>query len=302
MKAVICPIYGEPEVLKMVEVPKPNPKPTELLVKVKATAVNSGDVRVRGLVVSGCLRFVMRLVLGWNKPRKPILGVVFSGIVEQIGEKVTKFNVGDEVYGTTGFKFGTYAEYLTIAENGIVSHKPKNTYFEEAAALPFGGQTAMYFLKKAKAQPHQQILIYGGTGAVGIAAIQLASYYNTDVTVVCSSKGKSLVETFGIQNIICYDQEDFTKIETKFDLIFDCVGKITKKQCQHMLKPNGKYISVESLDVVKETVNQLEILTSLTEQGLYKAVIDKVYSLDEMVEAHRYVDSGRKKGNVIIKV
>ena len=304
MKAIICPKYGPPEVLVIENIPSPIPKKEEVLVKIFATAVNSGDARIRGLNVEGFMKLVMRIVLGFTKPRKPILGTVFSGIVEQVGEAVTQFKVGQEVYGTTGFNQGCYAEYLCISEKKGITHKPKNASFEEAAALPFGGQTAIYFLRKGKIaeikNPH--VLIYGATGSVGTAAVQIAKHYGAVVTAVCSSKGKELVQTLGADNIILYDQEDFTRVSDKFDIIFDAVGKTSKKQCKPLLKPEGKFLTVEGMDIADERTEYLEFLRQLFENKNYDPVIDKVYPMEQMIEAHRYVDTGRKKGNVVLKI
>jgi NADPH:quinone reductase-like Zn-dependent oxidoreductase len=194
MKAVICPKYGPPEVLTIRELPRPTPKKNEVLVKIFASTVNTGDVRIRGLRVKGFMKFVLRIVLGVTKPRRPILGTVFSGIVEQVGETVNQFKVGQEVYGTTGFKQGCHCEYLCISENKVITHKPENASFEEAASLPFGGQAAIYFLRKGKIAEtdNLQVLIYGATGSVGTAAVQIAKHYSAKVTAVCGSKGKEL--------------------------------------------------------------------------------------------------------------
>ena len=304
MKAVICPKYGPPEVLTIRELPKPTPKNNEVLIKIIATSVNTGDVRIRGLRVEGFMKFVMRIMLGFTKPRRPILGTVFSGIVEQVGETVNQFKVGQEVYGTTGLKQGCHSEYICISENKVITHKPKNASFEEAAALPFGGQTAIYFLRKGKIEDikNPQVLIYGATGSVGTAAVQIAKHYGATVTAVCSSKGKELTQALGADKIILYDLEDFTKVSDKFDIIFDAVGKTNKKQCMPLLKPNGKFFSVEGTDISSERTEYLEFLCQLFENKNYVAIIDKVFPMEEVVEAHKYVETGRKKGNVILKI
>lgn len=304
MKAVICTKYGPPEVLRIDRIQKPVPKDNEMLVKVMASSVNSGDVRVRALAVEGFLKIVMRFALGFFKPRKPILGTVFSGIVEQVGKNKKDFKIGDEVFGITGFKFGTYAEYITLSDKSIVTKKPSNATFEEAAAIPFGGQTAIYFLGKAKIseKTNPKILIYGATGSVGTAAIQIAKNYNAEVTVVCSEKGQDLVKELGADNIILYNKEDFTKSLEKFDIVFDAVGKTSKKQCVHLINKGGYYMTVGGFEVAAERKEQLELLRELFEKGKYKATIDRTYSIDEIIDAHRYVDTGRKKGNVVLKV
>lgn len=304
MKAVICPKYGPPEVLTIQELPKPVPKKNEVLIKIVASTVNTGDVRIRGLKVKGFMKFVMRIMLGFTKPRKPVLGVVFSGIVEQTGEDASQFKVGDEVYGATGLNQGCHAEFICISENKVITHKPKNASFEEAAALPFGGQTAIYFLRKGKIAEinNPEVLIYGATGSVGTAAVQVAKNYGATVTAVCSSKGKELTKTLGADNIIQYDREEYTKVSDKFDIILDAVGKTNKKECAPLLKPSGKFFSVEGLDIASESTEYLDFLRQLFENKKYKAIIDKVYPMDEVVEAHRFVDTGRKKGNVVLRI
>ncbi len=302
MKAVICTKYGSPEVLQIQEVSKPIPKDNQILVKIVATAVNSGDVRVRSLDVKGFMKLIMRLVLGISKPRKPILGTAFSGVVETTGENVSKFKAGDKVFGMTGFNFGTHAEYIVINENSNVIEMPHNVTFEEAAAIIFGGHTAIYFLDKAKIadKPNKKILIIGATGSVGTSAIQIAKHHHADITAVCSSEGKKLVGELGVTNIILYDKEDFTKQTEKFDIIFDAVGKSNKKQCEILLNKNGIYKSVSSY--ASETIQQLQLLKELFEKGELKALIDKTFQMNEIIEAHRYVDTGRKKGNVVLKI
>ena len=304
MKAVVCPKYGPPEVLTIQELPKPVPKKNEVLIKIVASAVNTGDAWIRGLRVKGFMKFVMRLMLGFTKPRKPVLGVVFSGIVEQVGENASQFKVGDEVYGATGLNQGCHAEFLCISENKVITYKPKNASFEEAAALPFGGQTAIYFLRKGKIAKisNPQVLIYGATGSVGTAAVQIAKNYGAKVTAVCSSNGKELTQTLGADNIIQYDQQAFTKVSDKFDIILDAVGKTSKKECAPLLKPSGKFFSVEGLDIASESTEYLNFLRQLFENKKYKAIINKVYPMGEVVEAHRFVDTGRKKGNVVLKI
>ena len=304
MKAIICKKYGPPEVLQIEDVPKPIPKDSEIVVKIVATTVNSGDVRVRALRVEGFMKIVMRLVLGFSKPRKPVLGTVFAGIVESAGNKVTHFKIGDRVFGATGFKFGTYAEYIAIDEKSAVVLMPHNASFDEAAAIVFGGQTAVYFLKKAGINKRVglKILIVGGTGAVGSAAIQIAKYHGAEITTVCSSDGIELVRTLGATHAILYDKEDFTKQTNTFDIIFDAVGKTSRKKCAHLLNDSGVYKTVEGFDVASDSKEQLELLKKLYEDGTYQAAIDKTFTMNEVVEAHRYVDTGRKKGNVVLQI
>lgn len=303
MKAVICTRYGLPEVLQITTLPRPIPGENEILVRVMATCVNSGDARIRSLNVKGLMSVIMRLALGISKPRKPVLGTVFSGIVHATGSRVTKFKVGDKVFGMTGFKFGTYAAYSTVHQNSNVIKMPQNATFEEAVAIIFGGQTAIYFLEKANIQEklNPKILIAGATGSVGTAAIQIAKHYKADITAVCSSEGQKLVRELGVNKIVLYDKDEFSKLTGKFDIIFDAVGKFTKKQCKKLLNKNGIYKTVNA-GYASETVQQLQLLKELFEKGELKAVIDRTFQLEEIVAAHRYVDTGRKKGNVVLKI
>lgn len=304
MKAAICTKYGPADVLQIQEVNKPIPKENEILVRIISTAVNSGDTRVRGLGVEGFMKVIMQLVLGISKPRNPILGTVYSGIVEDAGTKVLKFKKGDKVFGMTGFKFGAYAEYITIKEKENISLIPLNASYDEAVSLIFGGQTAIYFIGQAKLseKKSKNVLIIGATGSVGSAAIQIAQYFGADVTAVCSSEGKYLVDSLGVSKVILYDKEDFGKQTHQYDLIFDAVGKTTKQQCHHLLKKDGIYKTVGGLDYASESLEQLNLLKILYENGKLKATIDRTYPFDKIVEAHQYVDTGRKKGNVVLKI
>jgi NADPH:quinone reductase-like Zn-dependent oxidoreductase len=304
MKAVVCERYGPPEVLKLKEVAKPTPKANEILIKIKATAVNSGDVRVRGLIVTGFMRIVMRLVLGFTGPRKKILGLVLSGVVEAVGENVRSFKPGDEVFASTGFAMNAYAEYISFPETGVIAFKPKKASFEQAATLPFGGGTALYFLKKAgiETKPDQKVLIYGSSGAVGTAAVQIAKHFGAEVTAVCSEDGVKLAKSLGADHVIVYTKEDFTKHGEHYDIIFEAVAKKSKKEFNSLLAPGGKFVTVGGLDVAAERPEDLILLRELYDKGEYKAVIDRTFPLEEIVAAHRYVEQGKKKGNVVIKV
>lgn len=304
MKAVFCTAYGPPEVLKITEVEKPAPKDNEVLVKIRATAVNSGDTRIRGFNVDGIFRIIMRFVLGFKKPRKPILGMVLSGKVEAVGKNVKTFKPGDEVFACTGLKMGAYAQYTTIRGNGNIIHKPQNASFEEATAILFGGTSAVYFLEKAgiTSRPNQKVLIYGAIGSVGAAAVQIAKHYRANVTSVCSEQGVELANMIGSDAIVLYTQQDFTKLDDKFDIVFDAVGKTKKKDCKELISEGGKYITVGGMDIAKETTEQMTFLKKLYENEELNACIDRTYPMDEIVEAHRYVDTGRKKANVVVKV
>lgn len=303
MKAVICTQYGGPEVLQIQDVRKPMPNDDQILIKIVATAVNSGDVRVRKLEVSGFMRIVMRLVLGIFKPRKPILGTVFSGIVERKGKNVTKFDVGDKVFGMTGFKFGTHAEYVAVNQNSSVLEMPDNATFEEAAAIVFGGQTAIHYLLKTKIseKPNSKVLIVGSTGSVGTAAIQIAKHHGAVVTAVCSSDGHELVAKLGVNEIFHYNTEDFTKRLDEFDVIFDTIGKYNRSQFKHHIKKDGMYLSV-NYGYASENIQQLQLLKALFESGELLAAIDRTYKIEDVIDAHRYVETGRKKGNVVLRI
>lgn len=304
MKAIICTKYGPPEVLKIVTLPKPKPNTNEMLIKIVATAVNSGDVRVRGLKVEGFLKLVMRFVLGFTKPKKPILGNVLSGIVEETGDKITQFKPGDEIFAMTGFKFGTYAEYMILTEKDAIALKPEKANFEEAAAIIFGGNTALHFLQKANIanDKMKNVLIYGATGSVGSSAIQIAKSYNAHVTAVCSESGMALAKSLGADEVLDYTKQNFCTSGIEYNIIFDAVGKIKKKDCSACLAKGGRFVTVGGLDVASEKKEQLNTLKTLFDNGLLQAAIDKIYQLDEIVEAHQYVDTNRKKGNVVIKV
>jgi NADPH:quinone reductase-like Zn-dependent oxidoreductase len=304
MKAILCTKYGPPEVLIRGDIPKPTPKSKEILVKIHATAVNSGDVRVRGLQVEGWMRILMKIVIGFSGPRKPVLGTVFAGVVEEIGNEVSDFKLGDRVFGMTGFKFGTYAEYITIQASSTVLQQPEGATHEESVALIFGGQTAIYFLEKCGLWSRQRpsILILGATGSVGVAATQLGLHFGESVTVVCGKSGVPLMEALGVKNIWLYEEQNYQSSDQKFDIVFDAVGKYTKKDTLGLLKTGGIFKTVGGAEVAAETKDQLKKVKYLYEKGLMSAVIDNTYSWKDVVDAHRYVDSGRKKGNVVLKM
>ncbi len=306
MKAVIANGYGAPEVLSVQNVEKPIPKKGEILIKVKAASLNSGDVRIRSLDAGAGLKGVIaktiiRLLVGITKPKR-VPGMVLAGEVVALGDGVDQFKIGDQVFAMAGFSFGAFGEYCALPIKRAIALKPKNASFEEASALPFGGNTALYFLRKAGAGKNKRVLIYGSTGAVGSSAVQVAKYLGCTVTAVCSKDGMNLSKTLGASKVYDYRATGLNEIEGTFDLVFDAVGKISKTKAKHLISVNGQYISVEGLDVAKESSADLEQLAKMFDSGKLVAVIDKTFKLEEIVEANRYVDTGHKKGNVVLKI
>jgi NADPH:quinone reductase-like Zn-dependent oxidoreductase len=308
MKAVVCTKYGPPEVLQLQEIPKPDPKENEVLIKVIATSVHRGDTRIRGLDIPGPRWQVLlaRLILGVNKPRRAILGMELAGIIESVGKNVTLFRVGDEVFASTMWSgFGGYAGYKCMPEDGVLALKPANMTFEEAAVIPSGGITTLGILKMADIQPGQNVLIYGASGSVGTFAVQLAKNSGGEITGVCSTANLELVKSLGADHVIDYTQENFTQRNDTYDVVFDAVGMIPPDQAKKTLREAGTYLNVDTdSDRInkKDVISLLEELKELIEAGKLKAVIDRSYPLDQIVEAHRYVDRGHKKGNVVITV
>ena len=306
MKAIIYTKYGPPEVLRLQEVEKPAPRDREVLVKVHATTVTIGDTIMRSLnmPIRGWRRLLARLYLGIRRPKRPILGMELAGEVESVGGKVTRFKPGDPVFASTfAVNFGGYAEYKCLPENGVLALKPAHLIYEEAAAIPGAGQTAWQCLKKGKIRRGQTVLIYGASGAVGTYAVQLASrHFGADVTGVCSGTNLELVKSLGASRVIDYTREDFTQSGATYDLVFDAVGKLLPAQGKKALKQNGIYINVLTGSGNDEKLENLLLLKELIEAGKIKPVIDRCYPLEQMVEAHRYVERGHKKGNVVITV
>ncbi|MEK0219096.1 MULTISPECIES: NAD(P)-dependent alcohol dehydrogenase [Bacillus] len=299
MKAIICTKYGPPNVLKLQNVKKPTPKKNEVLVKIHATSVTTGDCRMRSFSSPLLFWIPMRIILGFRTPRRPILGVELSGEIEEIGTDVTQFKKGDPVFALTGLNVGGYAEYTCVHESGLIALKPLNLTYEEAAVIPFGGTSALHFLRKGHIRKGQQVLIYGASGSVGTAAVQLAKYFGATVTAVCSNSNFELVQSLGANHVIDYTKEDFTQRDEHYDIIFDAVGKIKKSYCKKALTANGKYVSVNGT-MAKVSKEDMLLLKMLTEEEKLKPVIDKTYPLEEISKAHTYVETGHKKGNVSI--
>lgn len=302
MKAIVANQYGGPEVLQLKHVQKPAPKDNEILIKVHATTVTAGDHRMRSFDVPPAFWLPARIALGITKPRQPIYGMELAGEVEAIGKDVTRFNVGDPVFASTlEHGFGAYAEYKCLPEGGMVALKPANITYDEAAAFPIGATTALRLLRKGKIQAGQKVLIYGASGSVGSYAVQLARYFGAEVTGVSSTANLEMVKALGAEHVIDYTKEDFSAVEGRFDIIFDTVGKFPKSQYSKVLAPNGTYVSIARLST-KENKASLLAIRELAEAGEIYAFIDRCYPLEEIVEAHRYVDAGHKKGNVVINV
>jgi NADPH:quinone reductase-like Zn-dependent oxidoreductase len=302
MKAIVATKFGTPDVLKLQEVVKPEPKDNEILVKVHATTVSAGDIRMRSFDVPPLFWLPARLTLGFTKPKHPIYGMELAGVVEATGKAVTRFKVGDPVLASTlAENFGGYAEYKCLPEDGLVFIKPQNMSYEEAAALPIGAPTALRLLRKGKIQRGQRVLIYGASGSVGTYAVQLAKSFGAEVTGVCSTAHLAMVKALGADQVIDYTKEDFSAGGARYDAIFDTLAKCPKPQAARALKPNGVFVSMAQLST-KQTREEFTFLQGLIEAGKLKAVIDRCYPLEQVVEAHRYVETGRKAGNVIIQV
>ena len=324
MKAAVFTRYGPPDVLEIKDVEKPVPRENEVLVRVHAATVCAADWRMRKADP-----FMVRFMNGLWRPRKfNILGAEFAGTVESMGKAVTRFRAGDEVFGSPGFKFGAHAEYICLPEDGLLAMKPVNMTFEEAAAVLFGGFSALHFLKKARIQAGQRVLIYGASGSVGVFAVQLAKHFGASVTGVCSTANLDLVKSLGADEVVDYTREDFSRAGRVYDIVFDTVGKSGFSRSLRSLKRGGPYVvvggsgqlsSILALvlrgiwvsvtgtakvisDVASATAGDLTLLKELIEAGKLRTVIDKRYPLAEIAEAHRHAEAGHKKGHVVVLI
>jgi len=317
MRAIINTEYGPPEVVKLMEVDKPAPKDNEVLIKVYATTVNRTDCGFRSAEY-----FIVRFFSGLFRPKNKTLGNEFAGEIEAIGKDVTSFNIGDKVFGYNDTKFGAHAEYMTMAENEAITTMPGNLTYEEAAPITEGGHYALCDIRAAKIKSGQNILIYGGTGAIGSAAVQLVKYFGAKVTAVCDSKNVELLKSLGADVVIDYTKQDFTKIRQTFDVVFDAVGKSSFAQCKQLLNKRGIYMSTELgknsenifLALITPifggkkvlfpipTISKEDVifLKELVASDKYKPVIDRRYTLEQIVEAYKFVETGQKTGNVVI--
>lgn len=315
MRAVVYTRYGPPEVLQIKDVPKPVPKENEVLVRVRACAVTTGDVRLRKAEP-----FMVRTFNGLTKPRKSILGMNFAGRVEEAGKNVREFKQGDEVFGSTAFQFGCYAEYICISEDGVIAKKPSGITFEEASVVAFGTLTSLHFLRQANLDKGKKVLIYGASGSVGTAAVQLAKYFGAEVTAVCSTGNVEMVKSLGADRVIDYRKEDFTKGPDTYDVIYDTIGKSPFFASLKKLKEEGIYLNAVHMPPASifkdlwvmttgkkiiggmsvERKADLEFLGELMESGTFRPVIDRTYPLEQIADAHRYVGEGHKRGNVAI--
>jgi len=323
MKAIVCEKYGPPDVLQLKEVEKPMPKDNEVLIKVMTTAVSSGDARIRGFNVPPLPWIPFRLFMGLRGPRKKILGIDFAGEIVKVGKDVKSFRKGEQVFGSTGSAFGAYAEFVCMPAEGVLTTMPNNITHREAAAIFFGGNTALHFLRKGNIQSGQKVLVYGASGSVGTSAVQLAKHFGAEVIGICSTVNIELVKELGADRVIDYSRDDFTKSGDKYDIIFDTVGKSSHSNCVRSLINKGyflKAVNMEMLPILQsiwtsitsskkviggvaaENTEALIYLKELVESGKLKPVIDKVYPLEQTADAHRYVDLGHKKGNVVIEV
>jgi NADPH:quinone reductase-like Zn-dependent oxidoreductase len=305
LKAAVCTRYGPPEVLRLEELATPVPRKNEVRIRILATAVSSSDCYVRGLDLNLAYRMMARLALGWNAPRRPVLGMVLSGVVDSVGPDAGSLEEGQPVFGFDRHRFGTYAQYVCWPEDGLLTRRPANLTDEEAAAIPYGGLLALSYLRKADVRAGQRVLIYGASGAVGTSAVQLTRHLGAQVTGVCSTANVDLVASLGATTVIDYTREDFTDRAERYDLILDTVGKrksaAALRRCRQVLAPKGACVSVDD-GTPNLRHEDLVLLGGLATKGEIRPVIDRTFALADIVEAHRYVDNGHKRGNVVVAV
>jgi NADPH:quinone reductase-like Zn-dependent oxidoreductase len=305
MRAVVCTRYGPPEVLQLAELPEPVPRRDQVRIKMRATAVTSSDCLVRSLNLPFGMRIAARLAVGMTRPRRRVLGMVVAGEIDAAGKDVSRFTEGDQVFGFDRFAFGGYAEYKCMAESGVLAARPSSLSHEEAAAIPYGGLLALHFLRRADIQAGHKVLVYGASGAVGTSAVQLARHLGAEVTGVCSSVNLELVRSLGADAVIDYTNDDFTTMGKRYDRIFVAVGNRvhppSRADCETALAPGGVYMSVDE-GRPKLRTEDLLLLSQLAETGELRPVMDRCYPLEQIAEAHRYVEAGHKKGNVIVTV
>jgi len=306
MKAMLWTAYGPPEVLQLGRLPTPEPKRDQVRIRMHATAVTYSDTFVRALPLKPFTRFVARSILGFRRPKRwPVLGIVVAGEIDRIGAGVTSFREGDQVFGMNPFGAGAYAEYLCMKAGKLLATKPTNLTYREAAALPYGGLLALHFLRAAGIAPDMRVLTYGASGATGSAAVQLAKHFGAQVTGVCSARNLDLVKSLGADAVIDYTSRDFTTMGDRYDLVFAAVGgryhPPSAEACRGVLTSGGRYVSVDGWNP-KMTLERLVELRDLAASGAIRAVIDRFYPLEDLSEAHRYVETRHKKGNVVIDV
>jgi len=305
VRAVVCTRYGPPEVLRVEEIPTPAPRKNEMRIRISATAVTSSDCYLRGLRLSPAYRIMARLAIGWNAPRQPVLGMVLSGEVDSVGPDAKSFDVGERVFGFNRHLFGTYAQYVCWPEDGLLAPRPANLTDEESAAIPYGGLLALHFLRRADVRAGHRVLVFGASGAVGTSAVQLARHLGAEVTGVCSTANVGLVTSLGATRVVDYTVEDFVDRAERYDLVFDAVGKNKSagplRRRREVLAPGGACVSVDD-GTPNLRREDLVLLGELAARGEIRPVIDRTYALDDIVEAHRYVDMGHKRGNVVITV
>src|SRR5437870_236449 len=305
MRAAVCTAYGPPEVLQIRTMPDPRPRDKEVCIRLVATAVTASDCIVRGLKLRGVYRLVLRAAFSIRAPRQPIIGMIAAGEIESVGRAVTSFKLGDQVFGMEGFRAGTYAEKVCWPASSALALRPANLTYEESAALPYGGLIASFFVRRLKVREGQRVLVYGASGAIGASAVQLARHLGAEVTGVCSTTNVELVRSLGAATVIDYTKEDFTLNGGRYDVIFDAVGK--RKSAKAMLNAGAALasggVSMSVDDAFPRTKKEdLLVVKELAESGAFRPVIDRRYTLDEIVKAQRYVDLGHKKGNVIVTI